>query len=662
MVLTMHKLFTQEWLITNTNGSYASQSIAGANTRKYHGYLVANLPQGKHVILANLEQCLIIDNARHEFGCNHYTPNVIYPLGYNFLTSFHYQSGIRLGYVLKDIKLEKAIILAKDEDSVFVCYKISNNTSKNISLELKPLIANCHFHINSHLQDFTVKSNKENQFIVTTVNNPLMPPVFIQGFCLDKMSASLIKQWYYNFYYYHELERGFAATADYFSPAKFNFLIAGNTTSNVVLVVSLREYNKDEVNESHLFCLDKAYTLRDSVCDEYTDFMTSKLSFNNLDSIVGLLKERVTDFIYRDSKGHYRVCAGYPWFGSWGRDTFIALPGLCLVKKDYDIAYSIMEDYLSHMQYGLIPNYFDTMNTNHIAYNCVDASLWFAWSVKKYLLSTNDYEKLRSKVYPALLEIVKHFIVGTWFNTKVYPNGLLYSGSEDIQVTWMDAKAYGVPVTPRNGFAVEINALWYNLVCLIVELAKDYGDKDVVMAYSGYVVQTKQSFTHYFWNEDLGYFVDVLNKQYEQNKQLRPNQLVAMALDYPLVEINIARSALAKISTRLLTPCGLRTLSSFDANYRGSYSGDEDERALSYHNGTVWPWLLGVYTESLMKNDVTLESLDMVINNLANMLGNYGVGTIGEIYSGDKPHYPCGCIAQAWSVAEVLRMLTLITD
>jgi predicted glycogen debranching enzyme len=352
------------------------------------------------------------------------------------------------------------------------------------------------------------------------------------------------------------------------------------------------------------------------------------------------------------------VIAGYHWFGDWGRDTMIALPGLTLPTGKYEVARSILRTFAKHVDQGMLPNRFPEAGETS-EYNTVDAALWFFEAARAYLAYTGDLKFVRDELYPMFAEIISWHARGTRYGIRVDGSGLLASGELGVQLTWMDAKVGDWVVTPRRGKPVEIQALWYNALCIIEDLASRFGDEAARKRYRHMAAAAQWSFNRLFWNEKLGCLYDVVNGG-PPDPSIRPNQIFAVSLPHSMLPLDRAGSVVEKVKEHLLTPFGLRTLAQTDPQYRRRYTGGPTERDGAYHQGTVWAWLLGPFITAYIKvngrSEEARRQAQAWLSPLEYHLAEAGLGHVSEIFEGDAPHRPCGCIAQAWSVAEILRV------
>jgi predicted glycogen debranching enzyme len=351
------------------------------------------------------------------------------------------------------------------------------------------------------------------------------------------------------------------------------------------------------------------------------------------------------------------IIAGYPWFGSWGRDTFISLPGLALARNKLALYRDVLDTQVNKMSNGLFPN---MGNEHNPAFNSVDAPLWFFWSVQQYL--TNGGKDAWKRYGEACKSIITAYKSGTSFNIHMRDNGLIYAGAPGKALTWMDAIVNGEPVTPRRGYAVEINALWYNAICFALEMAKEENDKHFLKEFDGFPELIVNSFHDVFCDKNVGFPADYVNDEEGKNQFVRPNMIIAVSLPYSMLTKEEMKRILDVADQELVTPRGLRTLSPRNKLYKGACRGDQEARDNAYHQGTVWPWLFGPFCEGWLKvyGNQGVHKVRNLIYGLEEVMNEHGVSTISEIHDGDPPHAPGGTISQAWSVGEVLRIINLL--
>ncbi|HSS19517.1 MAG TPA: amylo-alpha-1,6-glucosidase [Pyrinomonadaceae bacterium] len=633
---------SREWLETNGIGGFSSSTIIGLNTRRYHGLLTAATkpPVGRMVLLSKLEETLIIDDRRYELSANQY-PGVVHPQGFN------YQSGFRLdpfpvfAYEVEGLKLEKSVFMVQGENTTVISYKITNTEGTQadslLSLEIRPLLAFRDYHGTTH-ENSAFNSHFEVENGMTTVRPYSdLPALYLAH---DPAAVDPNGFWYRNFQYAVEQERGLDFAEDLFSPCSFTFDLTTRGNVDVIASTEVCDVTKAEAYR-------KAELERRALLGAKSEPVEANQLLNSL-------MTAADQFIVARERCK-TVIAGYHWFADWGRDTMIALPGLTLATGHAEIAKSILAEFANHVDQGMLPNRFpDAGETPE--YNTVDATLWFFEAVRSLLQYTNDYEFVRANFYTVLTDIIAWHVKGTRYQIHVDDDGLLYSGEPGVQLTWMDAKVGDWVVTPRQGKPVEIQALWYNALRVMEHLADKFNDTKATRNYGAMAAKACSSFNKIFWNEAAGCLYDVVNGDLRDGA-VRPNQILAVSLPNSMVAKTHAESILRVIERELLTPRGLRTLSPNDPNYIGRYEGDGRKRDGAYHQGTVWLWLMGPYITATVKTfgESGRQAAADWLDQFGEHLSEACLGQVSEIFDGDAPHNPRGCVAQAWSVAELLR-------
>jgi predicted glycogen debranching enzyme len=631
---------SREWLETNGIGGFSSSTITGLNTRRYHGLLTAATkpPVGRLVLLSKLEETLIIDGRRYELSANQY-PGIVHPEGFKYQTGFRLYPFPVFTYEVEGVRLEKLVFMVQGENTTVVQYEVSAPPEDRIAvpivLEVRPLIAFRDYHSTTH-ENGALISNVETQDGLTTVKPYSDLPAL--HFAHDIAQIDVNGFWYRNFQYTVEQERGLDFAEDLFSPCVFIFDLNASAKISIIVSTERRDVAKAD-----------AYRIAEM---ERRDLLSGKSEAGN---VISTLTAAADQFIVARERCK-TVIAGYHWFADWGRDTMIALPGLTLTTGHAEIAKSILAEFAAHVDQGMLPNRFpDAGETPE--YNTVDATLWFFEAVRALLQYTNDYDFVRSTLYSVLIDIIEWHVKGTRYNIHVDSDGLLFSGESGVQLTWMDAKVGDWVVTPRTGKAVEIQALWYNALRVMEGLAEKFGDKANQKQYKAMAAFARKSFNEQFWNEQTGCLFDVVNGD-ERDASIRPNQVFTISLANSMVSTARAKSILRVVERELLTPRGLRTLSPNDSRYIGRYEGDPRSRDGSYHQGTVWPWLMGPFITAHVKTFGVKVGAKFAIEWLLafeDHLREACLGQISEIFDGDAPHTPRGCVAQGWSVAELLR-------
>jgi predicted glycogen debranching enzyme len=629
---------TREWLETNGIGGFASSTVSGANTRRYHGLLTAATkpPLGRITMLSKFEETLIIDGERFELSANQF-PGVVSPNGYKYLKSFSLNPFPVWLYEVNGIELEKSVFMVHGSNTTVVEFKIQNSKFK-INLELKPLLSFVDYH---HLQHETPNFNPDFEVSEQTVLVKPANEMPILYFTHNAVSVEKTGFWYRNFEYAIEKERGFDYAEDLFQP----FALTFDLNEDAVIIASTEPQKSSDALSFRMTEIARREAL----------IMQSEVKTD----FAKLLVVAADQFIVSRGDGK-TIIAGYPWFSDWGRDTMIALNGLTLATNREEIARQILLEFSKHLSQGMLPNRFpDASETPE--YNTVDATLWYFEAVRAYVDKTNDYDFVRDYLYEKLAETVAWHVKGTRYGIFADEDGLLHAGIEGVQLTWMDAKIGDLVITPRIGKPVEIQALWYNALCIMSKFAKHFGDNADKEQYDAMANNAKKSFNKLFWNKDEDCLYDVIG-DVEKDGSVRPNQIFAVSLPNTMLSVGKARKIVEKVENELLTPVGLRSLSPNDPNYCPIYIGSPLERDSAYHQGTVWAWLIGAFVDAYRKvspnGKKNEERISEILAGFENHFTEAGCGQISEIFDADSPNLPRGCPAQAWSVAEVLRVLT----
>jgi predicted glycogen debranching enzyme len=632
----------REWLETNGLGGFASSTITGLNTRRYHGLLVAATkpPVGREVLLSKLEETLLIDGLPFELSANRY-PGVVHPQGFRYLTQFRLDPFPIFTYEVEGIVIEKTVFMIYGENSTVVQYEVKNKnprqSPKSLRLEIRPLIAFRDYHSMTHANNALNPGVEAGPELAAVAPYPELPTLYLAHNAVELQKTG---DWYRNFEYDVERERGLDFREDLFNHFVLRFDLLASAQASIIAstehrdVARVDQYRQAEIKRR------RAATQASPLEDEFAQTLTAAA-----DQYIVARGDKKT------------VIAGYHWFSDWGRDTMISLPGLTLPTGKHDIARSILRTFAQHVDQGMLPNRFpDAGETPE--YNTVDATLWFFEAARAFLAYTGDEEFVRTELYPVFTDIIAWHARGTRYGIKVDPSGLLTSGEPGVQLTWMDAKVGDWVVTPRRGKPVEIQALWYNALCIMEELARKFGDDAGQKRYRNMAAMANWAFNRLFWNEKDGGLYDVVNGG-PPDASIRPNQIFAVSLPYTMLSPERARVVVEKVREHLVTPYGLRSLAPSDPQYRGRFTGGPAERDGAYHQGTVWAWLVGPFITAYVKvNGATAAARRQAAEWLLPMkehLSDAGLGHISEVFDGDSPYHPGGCIAQAWSVAEVLR-------
>jgi predicted glycogen debranching enzyme len=620
-----------EWIETNGLGGWAGSSITFANTRRYHGMLVAASPgrTERTVLVSKLDETV----NGVDLGANRF-PDAIHPRGFEHLVSFRRGVFPVWKYAAGGVTLRKTVVTPRGENLTIVLYEVLDCAAP-FEMRLAPFLAGRDYHSLIHCTDAA------------------LPFIHID---VPGAAFNAKPDCWNEFVYDRERERGLDYLEDLFTPGSYGVTLNRGDVLPVVIATEEDDWDaigmieEERARREGLIVLGSR-ELGVGSGSKTAEAATASTPTPHRQLPTSLLLIAADQFlIERDDQK--TIIAGYHWFTDWGRDTMIALPGLCLATGRFDDAKQILRRWLAAASKGMIPNRFPD-GTTEPEFNSVDAGLWLFIAVWRYREATNDDEFVREEALPVLRDAIDWLDRGTRFGIHVDLDGLLYAGATGVALTWMDAIVEGEAVTPRRGKPVEINALWYNALRIVAALSGDRALTERADA-------VRESFELSFWNRRTQCCFDVVNPN---DDSIRPNQLFAISLPFPLFDDMRAEEILHVCESQLLTPVGLRTLSPDDPRYRGQLVGDPHSRDTAYHQGTVWPWLLGPYVDGLLRyrGDAGIAAARTLIANMESHLGDAGVGTIGEVFDGDAPHAPRGCIAQAWSVGEVLRVLAKVT-
>jgi predicted glycogen debranching enzyme len=654
---------SREWLETNGLGSFASGTVVGANSRRYHALLclATQPPQGRLVMVNKIDEVVTVSHegqSRHfELGCNQY-PGVVSPCGYRWLRDFHLDPLPRWVYVIPasahglkdqgDLVIEKALWMPHEVQATVVTYRLLNGPDCQVSG--RAFVSGRDFHGTHHANDdfdphVEARHAEGSRHITMRPYSTLAPVVFSLDGEFHGGGA-----WYYDFEYAVERERGLDFHEDAWCPGSFDWRLSSEAPTGT-LVVAAQEFNPSTMRETRGPESGRRLALCQSLCDNAPEA--------DADHTRRLVRA-ADQFVVRRRDGLHTILAGYPWFSDWGRDTMIALHGTCLTTGRTGEALSILLAFAQASSQGMIPNRFP--DAGEIPdYNTIDATLWFFHAVGRYFEAVPDDRDALQVLFPTLRDIMEWHWAGTRYGIRADPDdGLLAGGDYRTQLTWMDAKIGDTAFTPRAGKPVEIQALWFNALKTMARLAEQMEEKALAAQCNAWSRKAKANFGRLFWNEEAGCLYDHIEGSY-RNGQIRPNQIFAVSLPHRLLPLDLEKRVVSVVERELLTPYGLRSLSPRDPDYRGIYIGSAWQRDSSYHQGTVWTWPIGAFlTAYLRVNRHSPRARQQVRQWLSPLMGHLneaGLGSICEIFDGDAPHTPRGCPAQAWSVSEVLRVL-----
>lgn len=635
-VVNLEYSLSREILRTNRAGSYSSTTIVGCNTRKYHGLLVCPIDElggDRFVLLSSLDVTVVNNESSFNIGLRKYKGDYFSPKGHKYIEDFDTEVIPMMSYRVGGVILKQERILVHYEEQFLVRFTIVE-ASEPMKIQIRPLLAFRNIHQLTH-------ANMDANTRIEYINNGIRARLYDKFPWLHmQLSAKAdfvpVPDWYYGVEYPEEQKRGYDYSEDLFVPGFFEFQAKEGDV--IVFSASTKEEKPSGFKK------------------KFTTTVTNKIARN---SYINCLQNAAQQFIEKRGDSTL-IIAGYPWFGAWGRDTFIALPGLALARNRLELYPEVLDTQVRKLNNGLFPNMGSDDNP---AYNSIDAPLWFFWSVQNYYEHGGEDDAWK-KYGPACKSIITAFKSGTAYNIHMRENGLIYSDSPGKALTWMDAVVNGVPVTPRNGYTVEINALWYNAVCFALEMSRKARDRNFFKENEALPALIRQSFLDIFWDEKVGYLADFVNDDEGANTFVRPNMLLAASLPYSMLDCDKMKKVLDVVDQYLVTPRGLRTLSPSNPNYKGIYFGSQEERDNAYHQGTVWPWLLGPFCDGWLRvyGKQGVLKVRKLIYGFEEVMNEHGVSTISEIYDGDPPHAARGAISQAWSVGEIIRIINILEN
>ncbi|HEY6902859.1 MAG TPA: amylo-alpha-1,6-glucosidase [Candidatus Acidoferrales bacterium] len=635
-----------EWLLTNGIGGFASGTVSGNLTRRYHGLLVAALqpPVGRTQLVAKLDETVLYDGTDYDLATNRWASGAIEPKGYVNIESFRLDGTSPVWhFAFGDALLEKRIWMRPGENTTYVQYTLLRAAGPAI-LEMKALVNYRDFHSSTHAGDWQMSVNRVEHGVQVTAFDGAVPLYLLS----PNATSETRHEWHRGCFLPNERYRGLDDHEDHLLAAVFRAELRPN--QSVTFALTTRADAE----------LDGALPLRERTEHEKELLATWATRDSQAASAApGWVRQLVLaadQFIVQRSlpeePNGRSVIAGYHWFGDWGRDTMIALPGLALTTGRAEIARKILLAFARYVNQGMLPNNFPDAG-GQPEYNTVDAALWYFEAVRQYFESTRDQDTL-GEIFPILTQIVNAHLKGTRYQIHVdEADGLLYAGEPGVQLTWMDAKVGDWVVTPRIGKPIEVNALWYNALETMADLAPAAGKSAAPFAKMAAMV--KKSFAK-FWNEQGGYCYDVIDALgIGSDATLRPNQIFAVSLPKSPLSADRQKAVVDVCARRLLTSHGLRSLAQGEHDYRAHYGGSPWERDGAYHQGTVWGWLIGPFVHAHLRVYGDRKIAMSFLEPLGQQLTAHGLGTLSEIFDGDPPFAPRGCIAQAWTVAEVLR-------
>jgi predicted glycogen debranching enzyme len=632
-IVNLEYSLSRELIRTNRAGSYASTTLVECNTRKYHGLLVCpvnELGGGRYVLLSSIDVTVVNNDKSFNVGIRKYKGDYYSPKGHKYIEDFETDILPMRVYRVGGVLLKMERLLVHHEEQLLIRYTVLE-ASEPMKLQIRPFLAFRSIH---QLTYANMAANTKIDFIKNGIKSRLYDgfPYLHMQFS-RKVDFVHVPDWYLGVEYIEEQKRGYDFSEDLFTPGFFE--LDAKEGDKIVFSASTHEEKPSGFKT------------------KFTKTVSNKIP---RDCFLNCLRNAAQQFVEKRGDDTL-IIAGYPWFGSWGRDTFISLPGIALARFKLALYRDVLDTQVRRMKDGLFPN----MGTaGHYAFNSVDAPLWFFWTLQQYIF--NGGTDCCERYGDAAKSVLNAYKNGTVFNIHMCENGMVYADAFGKSLTWMDAVVNGIPVTQRRGYAVEINALWYNAVCFAIGIAKSEKDKKFIKEYEHLPELIKRSFLELFWDENTGYLADYVNDEEGRNTFVRPNMVIAVSLPYSMLDKEQMKKVLDVADQELVTPRGLRTLSPANKFYKGSYCGNQEQRDNAYHQGTVWPWLLGPFCEGWLKvyGSQGVQKVKKLIFGLEEVMSEHGVSTLSEIHDGDPPHAPRGAISQAWSVAEVLRIINLL--
>lgn len=636
----------REWLVTNGIGGYASGTVSGNLTRRYHGYMVAALhpPLGRTQLVAKLEETASYDGLDYALATNRWASSAVEPKGYLNIESFWLEGRTPVcRFAVADALFEKRIWMRYGENTTYVQYSLIRG-NRPVHLTVKALVNYRDFHSTTHAGNWQMKIETVDRGVQVTAYDGAIPLYLVSS----DAKFELKHEWYRDHFLPMERDRGLDDHEDLLLAATARLELAVGKSPTFVLTTNARA-ELDGVR-SHADHIERERHL----CSQWqtSDPQGASVAPGWIRQLILAADQFVVKRSLPEEPDGRSIIAGYHWFGDWGRDTMIALPGLTLTTGRPEIAKKVLLAFARYVDGGMLPNNFPDAG-GQPEYNTVDAALWYFEAVRQYFETTKDGEAV-SKLYPVLTQIINAYLKGTRYNIHVdEADGLLFAGESGVQLTWMDAKVGDWVVTPRIGKPVEVNALWYNALKTMAKLAPIAGKS--AESYQKMAELVQKNFSK-FWNRTGGCCYDVIDDPHVgKDTSLRPNQIFAVSLPESPLSPEQQKAVVDVCARHLLTSHGLRSLAQSEPGYQGRYGGGPRERDGAYHQGTVWGWLMGPFVLAHWRVYGDRKAAQALLEPLGMQIFSPGLGTLSEIFDGDAPFTPRGCIAQAWTVAEVLR-------
>ncbi len=633
----------KEWLETNGIGGYAAGTVAGMHTRSYHALLAAStqMPLRRILMLAQLEEWVTYNGQKYALSTNQYRDE-LNPRGFLNLEEFRLDPFPTWVYRLADQLLEKRVFMSHGHNLTWILYRLLTPAEGDVVLTVRPLVNFRGLHLRKRERRFFNTHHDLNEHAIRLIPEGQYPTLSLYHNA-DAFEHSAL--WYQNLYYREEEDRGLDCQEDLFSPGVLTMELKQNETS--FLAASSEHLSSPNPETAAEVEVVRRRVLVEGVA--------------STDRVGRWLRAAADQFLVTREAG-MSVIAGYPWMGDCGRDALVALPGLTLVTRRFDEARAVLRTLGGYTQEGLLPNHFSEDDARPM-YNTVDAALWFIHAVQQFVRATGDKAFVKEHLWLTMHEIVEFYIKGTHARIRMDDDGLINLPEEAAQWTWMDAQVGDWVVTPRSGKPVEVNALWYNALCFLRDLAGEFRETKDQQRFADLAEKIHESFGTLFWNEKKGCLYDLVEDNFH-DPTMRPNQILALSLPFPLITGEKAQKVLAAVRRELYTSFGFRTLDPGNEHYQGEYRGDILHREGASHQGTVWPWLIGPYADALLNvfgpTEAVKNELKQLVLPFEAHLQEMGLGSVSEMFDGNPPHKARGCTARAWGVAELLRVHTLV--
>ena len=625
---------SQEVLRSNRAGSYASHSIVGCNTRKYHGLLVCPIEEQlgeQFVLLSALDLSINYKSIDFNLSVHKYQGDVFSPRGHKYIDEFKAEEVPQLVYAIGNVKIVRESLLSDTEEQILIRYTVLE-ADQELKLTFTPFLAYRDVHDLSKANGRIQTNYKKIANGIRTGLYPDFPEISLQF--SKKVSFTPVSSWYYNIEYTQEYLRGYEATEDLFVPGIFEGKLKKG--QSIIFSAALKDIAPVKIKS------------------RFTQGLKRRI---NRDNFKNCLLNSAAQFIIRSEEGVF-LKAGFHWYGARSRDCFMSLPGLLLTAKDPKTFLEILDSYVLLLKNGLFP---DNLHEQKLSFASADASFWFIWAVQQYFLKHGKAKEIWQQYGKVIKKILTNYQKGTSHNIGMQSDGLIFADDIGIALTWMNAIYHGKPITPRNGLAVEVNALWYNAICFSLEVATLVKDKSFIAKWKKWPEMIKASFNRLFWNDEKGYLADYINQR-KTDWSIRPSQILAVSLPYSIIEKEKAKQVVDTVKNHLLSPRGLRTLAPRNEGYIGRYEGNAENREHATHQGSVFPWLLEHYAEAYLKvyGAKGITHIKDLKNNFEEVMHEHGLGTVSELYDGDPPHSPRGSISYAPSVASALQIIDKI--